>query len=157
VRLYHSPTVKNPFLGGVVAPGFARCVIHRRHARARILSSIHFLSFGKFEDRSASFRPFVAELMRRVAATRPDAVFVSGMPLALWLTWIVIFAGVLALVAFAAAMVIGLPGFTSPDPFDRVVAGFVLVACLIGIVPFYRMIARSRPRRFKPLATGGGP
>src|ERR1700686_3307013 len=81
VRLYHSPTVKNPFLGGVVAPGFARCVIHRRHARARILSSIHFLSFGKFEDRSASFRPFVAELMRRVVAARPTPFSSPACPL----------------------------------------------------------------------------
>jgi hypothetical protein len=79
MRIYDSPGVHG-------MPGFTRCTIRPRTGRAVILSSNHFGGIGDWESRSESFRPFVDALVRRAAAANPQIAFISGMPMALWVS-----------------------------------------------------------------------
>ena len=74
-------------LHGVPGAGAERCLIKPVHGRAIVLVGRHFLGFGRFEDRSDSFDPFIAALVLRVAAANPGALLVRGMPRVLWCFW----------------------------------------------------------------------
>jgi hypothetical protein len=148
VRIYESPGLIS--LTGQIAPAFARCVIRPRHGRAIVLSSNHFLALGRFEDRSAAFRPFVEALIARVAAVNPNAEFMSGMPPALWWTWVTLLA-LVALVtpAFIVVIVKELAAGRALQ-FPAIAASLIVLATALGIVSYARVLRRNRPRRFTP-------
>lgn len=147
VRVYESPG-----LGGI--PGFARCVVWPRRGRAVVLSSNHVVGIGRFEDRSATFRPFVDALVRRIAAANAAARFAFGMPRALWWSWI----GLLAAVALVAPLSLVL--VASDLARGRgVSAGAVMPLAIVAVVflglsGYIRHLRHNKPRRFDPRAAG---
>jgi hypothetical protein len=116
---------------------YYQCHIHTTRGRVD-LRHLHYVSFGKFEDRRATYTPFVKALLAAVAQV-PGVQFkagsmanfigaIVGLPVMLGLTWICLSLGRYGLAIFAALM-----------------AGLALW-----------MIPRSRPRRFDPLAPPEG-
>jgi hypothetical protein len=138
MRIYDSP-------GAAGMPAFTRCTIRPRKGRAVILSSNHFGGIGDWESRSESFRPFVDALVRRAARANPQIAFISGMPMALWVTWIVILAG-LVIVAPLMIAVVFIEGTEKSAGFYATLA--ILVGLLLGFFPLLRLVRRNRPRRF---------
>jgi hypothetical protein len=112
---------------------YYQCFIHT--ARGQIfLRHVHYVSFGKFEDRRTTYTPFVRALLAALARV-PGVRFqagsmanfvgaILGVPLMAGLMWLCVSLGRIALAIFAAAM------------------GGIAVL----------MIGRSRPRQFDPLA-----
>jgi hypothetical protein len=149
VRVYEAPG-----LGSF--PGFARCVVWPRRGRAIVVSSNHFLGVGRFEDRSAAFRPFVDALVRRVAGANRETRFAFGMPPALWWFWALLLGAVallapLSLVMIAAELAQG----RAPPAQAYVPLGIVFVVFL-GLFGYIRQLRRNRPRRFEPRTPGWG-
>jgi hypothetical protein len=148
VRIYESPGLIS--LTGQIAPGFGRCVIRPKRGRAIVLSSNHFVGLGRFEDRSATFRPFVDALVARLGTANPAARLVAGMPPALWWTWVVLLV-VVALVTpifivvivqeLVAGRVLKLPAISS---------ALIVIGTAAGIVSYARVLRRNRPRRLTP-------
>jgi hypothetical protein len=87
-------------------PVSGRFVIERAHGRSVVLTSNHYVRLGRFEDRSASLSAFIEALLLRVTVANPAAVFLSGMPRALWWMWLVILIGCFLVSAFAAAIIV---------------------------------------------------
>ena len=148
LRLYEAPGLAG------VAPGFARCVVWPRRGRAVVLSSNHYLSLGKFEDRSASFRPFVDALVRKVAAVNNTARFISGMPAALWWFWTAILLAVAVVAPLALVVIVVELAAGRGFPTGGIVALFIVLAIFLGLLGYVRQLWRNRPRRFDPRAPG---
>jgi hypothetical protein len=81
-------------------------VVWPRRGRAVVLSSNHFVGLGRFEDRSASFRPFVDALVGRIAAANRNTRFVFGMPPALWWFWVALLFAVALLAPLSLIMIV---------------------------------------------------
>ena len=144
IRVYESPGVEN-------VPRTGRCVVTPHEGRAVVLQSNHFVGVGEFEDRSASYAPFVAELIRRVAAANPRVVFIRGMPTALWVTWHVLLALVLVVTPLAFAAMIYAQAHDrelSPNFFIQLA---VCAGVFFAFFPILRLIRRNRPQVFDPL------
>ena len=148
VRIYESPGLTS--LSGQIAPAFARCVIRPTHGRAIVLSSNHFVGLGRFEDRSATFRPFVDTFIARLGSANPGAQFLAGMPPALWWAWVALLVVValvtpLFIVVIVQELVAGralqLPAIGS---------SLIVLAAALSIVSYARVLRRNRPRRFTP-------
>jgi hypothetical protein len=121
-----------------------QCTVRARDGETVKLRSAHYRSFSNFEDRTSTYTPFVSELARRIAATAPDARFVTGNN-ALWFTWLVI--GVLC--AIVVALVI-LSLFEDVPP---AAGGIAAIAICIAAVPLIiQRIRHDRARRFDPEA-----
>ncbi len=151
IRTYDLPGLK--FLGGTtVAPGFKRCVIRPMRGRAIILSSSNFLGFGRFEDRGASYEPFVGKLIEAAGAANSKTIFIAGMPMALWLSWLFILAMAVVIAPLAAILiVIMLLGGHAP-PIGLIVSAIVVLSVLTGIMPLIRVLRKNWPRAYDPRA-----
>jgi hypothetical protein len=112
---------------------YYQCFIHTTRGRIA-LRHLHYVGFAKFEDRRATYVPFVKALLAALANV-PGVQFrggsmanfigaVIGTPVMAGLAWLCFSLGRLGLALVAAAM-----------------GGLALM-----------MIAPSRPRRFEPLA-----
>jgi hypothetical protein len=149
IRLYRSPGLRLDG-GAEVAPGFERCVIRRGHGRAIVLTSKHCLGIGRFEDRSASFDPFVQALIARVAAANPATMFRTGMPPALWWTWVVILlAGSLVTLLLFLVVILDLVAARSFSVIS-VVTALALFGMFASLFGFIGMLRRSRSAQFDP-------
>jgi hypothetical protein len=149
IRIYDSPGMRN-LSGTTLSPGFRRCVIRPAHGRAIVLSSNHFAGIANFEDRRESFDPFVAALMQRVSAANPSAICISGMPIALWLLWLVAVAGVMIVTPLAALLIV--IEMIQDGKIDGmlIVVTFLLAGTFFGFIPLARTLWRALPRRFDP-------
>jgi hypothetical protein len=87
-------------------PASGRWVIERAHGRPVVLTSNHYVSLGRFENRVADLTAFIEALLMRVSITNPAAVFLAGMPPALWWMWMAILVACFLVSAFAAAVII---------------------------------------------------
>ena len=148
VRIYESPGAASLF--GQIAPAFTRCVIRPRRGRAIVLSSNHFVGLGRFEDRSATFRPFVDTLIARLGSANPGVQFRAGMPPGLWWTWVTLLAAVaLVLPVFTVVIVRELiAGRALQMPV--IVSSMIVLGTAASIVTYARVLRRNRPRRFTP-------
>ena len=62
-----------------------RCDVRMRSGQQIAIMSTHYVGFADFENRAASYVPFVRALVGRVARTNPAARFRSGKnPVAFW-------------------------------------------------------------------------
>jgi len=113
----------------------------RRGALIRIFST-SYVSFGEFEDRGATYAPFVRELVAQIAQAAPDCRFRAGK--APWvyllehgflLTAFILLGGVLALIG-------GLP------PFGIAAVKLAIIAFYVPVLIAYA--GRNWPRRFLP-------
>ena len=156
IRIYSSPGARG-------VPGFRRCTVWPRHGRARVLSTLHHVGRGRFEDRLPTFEPFVAIAGFTAADRRTSASFRSGMPPVLWTLWLVILVAVAILAPLLALLFLGLLfdaiGKVSTAGWSAVPVGAVVGilsaavgACSAGAgaVRLTRFIGRNRPRRFDP-------
>jgi len=148
VRIYESPGM-NP-LTGQIAPGFERCVIRPRRGRTIVLSSRHFVGLARFEDRSATFRPFVDALVARLGTANPATELVAGMPPALWWTWVALLVAVaLVTTIFIVVMVQELvAGRVLQMP--AIISALIVVGTAAVIGSYARVLRRNRPRRLTP-------
>jgi hypothetical protein len=148
VRLYGSPGLRTPI--GTVATDFERCVIRPRRGAALALSSNHFVSLGRFEDRTTSFRPFVDALVARVAAANPRTVFHAGMPSSLWAFWILVLVMVIIFAPLAVAMIIVNLVNGEPIAPASIMGTVLLLGVLFSFGSYLRTVRRNRPRIFDP-------
>jgi hypothetical protein len=92
---------------GALGGRMFQCTLRRRDAGKLKLRSHHYASLGNFEDRTATYAPFIRELVRRVAEHSPQARFLAGSS-ALWIVWLVIgFLWAVAAILVVAALLDG--------------------------------------------------
>ena len=84
-------------------------IIRTKAGKTVKLRSHHMKGLGSFENRSATYVPFVRELCRRAAAANPDTYFVSGSS-GLRTVWLVI-AILVGVVSLALGLVLLAEGF----------------------------------------------
>jgi hypothetical protein len=157
ISLFGVPGMR--YRGSQFTPAGGACRVKPKHGPAMSLSSTHFLGFGRFEDRSQAYRPFVDALVQRAAAANPDIAIRLGWPAWLWTVWLVILVGTAALVAGAsagflyAAITIGgalWSGDTSRLTFESIADGVImLIAALsfgLTIPGIIRVLKNERPR-----------
>ena len=148
VRIYESPGAASLF--GQIAPAFTRCVIRPRRGRAIVLSSNHFVGLARFQDRSATFRPFVDSLIARLEAANPGVQLLAGMPPALWWTWVALLVAV-ALVMPVFVVVIAKELIAGrPILLPAIVSSLIVLGTALAIVSYVRVLRRNRPRRLTP-------
>jgi len=148
VRIYEAPGLGTGF------PGFARCVIWPRRGRAVVMTSNHFLGLGRFEDRSATFRPFVEALVRRIAAATPATRFIFGMPPALWWFWVALLAAVAMLAPLSLVIIVAALAQGRSLPVQSFIPLGIVFVVFLGLFGYIRQLRRNRPRRFEPRAPG---
>ncbi|MBX6321870.1 MAG: hypothetical protein IRY94_08585 [Rhodospirillaceae bacterium] len=154
VRVYGSPGLRA--MGGTAAPDIERCVLRPARGRAVVLSSAHFLGLGRLEDRSPAFRPFVGDLVRRLAAANPGIIFLVGMPPALWWSWILILLAVVVVTPLVVLLIIvNMVQKRHIDP-PLIAVTAVLLGILFSLGSYLRTVRRNRPPRFDPGRTPGG-
>lgn len=117
----------------------SQCTIRTRSRGKLNVRSHHFVALGRFEDRTATYTPFVRELCRRVHAKNPGARFIQGSRaiqiiwlIALvgaafaWFAWIAaaregahdVWTSALSFAALVFFTVLGVRGFRSNAPQD---------------------------------------
>jgi len=118
-----------------------RCDV-RSSDGAGTLWSTHFAGVGDFEERAATYTPFVRALVARVAAVNPNCTFRAGTrPLAYW-------AGQLFLLAMAI-LAIGVIAMVGGSALSEVTWGKIFV--VLGLIPLaFNYARKNRPRRFAP-------
>jgi len=114
--------------------------------RATKLMSRHYVSFGRFDDRSAAFWPFVAALTERIANANRATVFMKGMPAA-WYMIVLVFTVLMA--SLCAIMVVATLALGQPLSIDIYVLTGI---ALMSVVVWLPAVLRNRPRRIDPLA-----
>jgi hypothetical protein len=125
------------------------CRVRTRDGAGTMIASAHHAVMLKAEDRSASYRAFVGELIERTAAVNPTARYITGATPIVW--WGI----VLGLAGFFAALGVFLFAlsvfavlawrelFTT-----RLVLGLALVA--LGAPNLIRWLMSNRPGTFDP-------
>lgn len=149
VRLYTYPGV-TVFATGTL-PSVTWCKIERRGGRSFRFRNQHIVHPFVFEDRMATFRPFVKALCLRLAATHPGAPLVTGLPPLIW--WVcVLFFGAFAVVGalgFVLMLIATLIGGTK-----SLIEGFYLVSIFffmfVGPATFLGAIWGDRTRPLDP-------
>jgi hypothetical protein len=124
-----------------------RCDLRLRAGQRLAILSTHYAGMADFEDRAASYVPFVRALVGRVANANPGASFRSGKSIMAYWAEHVFLVAIVAILVFVLSAV-GLSSIT----------GLVWVKLLIilGSVPLLLAYTRKNwPRRFKPDAIPG--
>jgi hypothetical protein len=131
-------------------PVSGRFVIERAHGKSVVLTSNHYVRLCGFEDRSARLSAFIEALLLRVNIAGTGAVFLTGMPPALWWMWMAILIGCFLASAFAAAVIV-VEIYTKETLSLEVLITLPMVACvLLATVSIIRLLrkGRSRPLHF---------
>lgn len=125
-----------------------RCDVTLRDGERATIWSTHYVSFGAFEDRAATYTPLVRGLAGRAAVANPGCAFRAGKrPLAYW-------AEHAFLIAMAALLVwvLALVGGSGLSELVLIKLGIV-----VALIPLALAYARkNRPRRFEPNAIPRG-
>jgi hypothetical protein len=119
-----------------------RCDVRMRSGQQLAILSTHYAGIADFEDRAATYAPFVRALIARVAAANPSASFRSGKnPVTYWLEHIFLLAMVALLV-----FVLSVTGFA---PLSE--SSWAKLFIILGFIPLLIAYTRKNwPRRFKP-------
>jgi len=149
IRVYTVPGMRTLGYGTVAQPS-ERCTIEPKSGRKIVLSNLHFLGLGRFEDRTASYRPFVRALVGNVAARCPAARLLSGMPPVMWWSWLVVF-GSLAVV-LGGFVLLAAVGLTLDGQMTWSSAAFLAAMALIAVGPvqYLGVLWSRRPHRLDP-------
>ena len=89
--------------------------MHFRHGPHIAFSSRSFLGVGRAESRWSGYAPFVDALVTEVRRANPEAKFIAGMPMRLWLLWLLIVVGATVLALVALIFVVSLAIIRSTD------------------------------------------
>lgn len=123
-------------------PTVRRCILHSRAGHKVVLQSMHYVRFGKTEDRVASYAPFVKELAGRVAAANANAEFLAGLAPSLFVTyWALLIIGSIFVVLTALLVFTGNATGTNTVPI--ILLAFILPAA-------WRTLRQGRARRVGP-------
>jgi hypothetical protein len=125
IRIHDAPMAFGPTL--------RRCVL-RAGGKKLIVPSLHYRGVGSTEDRSASYAPFVRELVARIARANPNVRIIAGRTRAAQAVWIGLLIAILA--AFALAIVLLVRG---EAPWQ----GVFFVGIAIGFLPMTWRAARQ--------------
>jgi hypothetical protein len=120
-----------------------QCTLRGKGGKVK-LRSAHYASLNNFENRTATYAPFVRALAGRIAAAAPDAKFIAGST-GLWIVWLII--GVLCLgvaVLLIASLFEGLP------PAGPWIAA--IVVCAIAVPWMWRRVTEGGAKSFDPKA-----
>jgi hypothetical protein len=119
-----------------------RCDLTMRSGGKIAILSTHYAGLADFEDRAATYAPFVRALIGKVAAANPSARFRSGKnPIVYWAEHLFLLAMVALLV-----FVLSVTGFAPLS--ESSWAKFVII---LGFVPLLVVYTRKNwPRGFKP-------
>jgi hypothetical protein len=119
-----------------------RCDLRMRSGQQVAILSTHYAGIGDFEDRAATYGPFMRSLIARVVAANPAASFRSGSkPLAYWAEHLFL----LAMVAFMV-FALSLTGFAPLS--ESTWAKFAFIIASIPLLIAYTR--KNWPSRFKP-------
>jgi hypothetical protein len=123
-------------------PGRYRCDLTMRSGRRIAILSTHYAGIGDFEDRAATYAPFVRALVARVATGNPSARFRTGRnPVAYWAEHLFL----IAMVAFLV-FVLSATGF---GPLSE--SSWAKLAIILGSVPLLMVYtSKNWPGRFAP-------
>ena len=147
IRLYTVPGLKSPGIGPIqTATG--HCRIESRRGGTIDIRSMHYVSFAKFEDRSAALDAFAKELIGLTEAKNPAVVLLRGMPPLLWWSWAAVFgslAGGLLLAILLASV-----GMAMDHSFSASSAAVLALVGLLAAVPI-RFLRALWLRRTRPL------
>lgn len=124
--------------GGTQARAILTTSGHGKHK----IGSHHYLSLGNFEDRTASYIPFIRKLASRVAEANPQARFVAGS-FGLWLGWVIVCLLVLALAGLVVVAVL-----EDAPPLLGLIGVVVMVATAGPLA--VRWAVRNLPKPFDP-------
>jgi hypothetical protein len=119
-----------------------RCDLTMRSGRTIAMLSTHYAGIADFEDRAATYAPFVRTLIAKVAAANPSARFRSGKnPITYW-------AEHLFLLAMVALLIFVL-SITGTMPLSD--SSWAKLFIIIGFIPLLIVYTRKNwPNRFKP-------
>jgi hypothetical protein len=119
-----------------------RCDLRMRSGQQVAILSTHYAGIADFEDRAATYAPFVEALIARVAAANSAASFRSGRsPVAYWLEH----AFLLAMIALLV-LVLSVTGF-APLSESSWAKFFIILASIPLLIVYTR---KNWPSRFKP-------
>jgi len=149
IRLYSVQTAIDPSTGSALAPGSQSVVVSGPNAQ-HVLSSNHFVSLGNFEDRSATFDPFVTALIERVAAANPATTFIRGLPAGLLAVYMALAAIIaIVIVIFVALLIREIP--KGKDEIGTIAfAASFLAGVIVAEIALIRLLIRDWPRPFDP-------
>ena len=122
--------------------GRYRCDLRMRSGQQLAIVSTHYAGIADFENRAATYAPFVRALIARIAAANPSARFRSGEnPVAYWADHL-----------FLLAMVAMLVFLLSITGFAYVVdSAWVKLFIIIFFIPLLIAYTRKNwPRNFRP-------
>jgi hypothetical protein len=154
VRTYGTPGAKLAWGGAKLNEPFERCVVHFRHGPHIAFSSRSFLGVGRAESRWSGYAPFVDALVTEVRRANPEAKFIAGMPMRLWLLWLLIVVGATVLALVALIFVVSLAIIRSSNIDDWLTGFLILCGSLPGLT-FYSVLRSGWPREYDPLKVGG--
>ena len=119
-----------------------RCDVRMRSGQQVAILSTHYAGIADFQDRAATYGPFVRVLIARVAGANPSASFRSGKnPVTYLLEHLFLFVMVVLLVFVLSMVGFAYVGDTSW------VRLFIIVATIPLLIAYTR---KSWPSRFKP-------
>lgn len=114
-------------------PGLRRCVLRPRRGAKLFIPSLHYKRFGVTEDRSASYAPFVRELVARIARANPNVQIIAGRTRAAQAVWIVLLVSLVLVLALALVMLV-----SGQFPWQAI----FMMPILIGFLPMTWRTAR---------------
>jgi hypothetical protein len=121
-----------------------QCTLRGRNGDKVKLRSAHYRSLNDFEDRTATYTPFIRALTSHIAAAAPDAKFIAGST-ALWIVWLIV-----GMLCFGVVLLLILSLFEGLPP---VGAWVIAIAVCIASVPLaWRRIREGSAHSFDPLA-----
>ncbi len=109
------------------------CLLRARSGAQWVLKSKNFRTWGRSDDRSHTYVPFVRDLLGRVAAAAPQARFFDGLPTAWYFGQAFALALVALLIAAILAPVIGIPWKESDIASGFVIVFVLLIPVVIGL------------------------
>lgn len=121
-----------------------QCTLRGRNGGKVKLRSAHYQSLNNFEDRTATYAPFIRALASRIATAAPDTKFIAGST-AIWIVWLIL--GVLCL---GVVLLLILSLFDGLPP---VGAWVIAIAVCIAALPLvWRRIREGSAHDFDPAA-----
>lgn len=114
---------------------FDRCKL-RVGSRTVLLQSMHVAGLGKVEDRKAQYRPFVRELLLRIAHANPAVLVSAGMPLQSRAGWLLVLVLVVMLGLGGLAMAV-----------TGAWEGLWLIAVALTTAPLALSMMKTKPSR----------
>ena len=121
-----------------------QCTIRARTGGNAKLRSAHYRSLNNFEDRGASYAPFVRALAPRIAAAAPKAKFIAG-GMALWIVWLIV--GLLCVGVFVLLILSMFEGLPAAGPWVIAIA-----VCAIAVPWTWRRVREGATKTFDPAA-----